>query len=206
MNAPEHEVAVVLLAAGASTRMGRPKQLLPYAGSTLLRHAVETAIASKCSPVIVVLGAEADACRGELSGLPVDCVENPNCAQGIGTSIHAGLSAVPTTVGAVVLTVCDQPLVTGEHIDALVDSYLAGAAIVASAYAGTIGVPALFSRAYFGGLARLGPTEGAKRLLTKHAAAVYAVDFEAGAVDIDTKADYRRRAPSPRTRRGASET
>lgn len=191
-------VAAIILAAGGSSRLGRPKQLLPYKGSTLLRHAVETALASRCRPVVVVLGANAPESRAAIEDLPATLVLNENWQAGMGSSIATGIAALAGeargAADAVLVMLCDQPNLTSAHLDRLTDSFLAGAEIVASEYAGTLGVPALFSRPYFFELAALDPTQGAKPLLVKHASSVVAVPFPAGEIDIDTPEDYERLA------------
>lgn len=188
-------IAVIVLAAGASTRMGEPKQLLPFDGSSLLRRAAETALASSCRPVIVVLGAHADAARRELGGLPVRAVENKEWAEGINSSIRAGIEAlnVVGTIEAVVVTLCDQPFVTGENINELVAEYRrTSAALVVAEYDGTLGVPALFARELFGELKHLRAGGGAKRLIAEHADRARRVRLTRAAIDVDTPQDYRK--------------
>lgn len=189
-------VAVIVLAAGASTRLGagRSKQLLRYQGRTLLRHSVEQALASSCRPVIVVLGAEVERCQRELAGLDVHVTINPAWADGMGSSIRAGMTALTAAAPgarAVVLTLCDQPLVGAAFIDRLVGRYRSEAAknggknaaengeesgdescesvdreiTVAAEYEGRPGVPALFPRSRFAELSRLDGAAGARQLL-----------------------------------------
>ena len=187
-------VGVVILAAGASTRMGTPKQLLPLQGRSFLRHAAETALASVCQPVVVVLGAYAERLRQEVEDLPVQVVENLRWAEGMSSSVGAGvaaLEATPDKISAVVLTLCDQPFVSAEVINQIVEAYhVTGKPIVASEYAGTLGVPALFSRTFFSELKALRRGEGAKQVIAKHAHEVFGVPFPEGAIDIDTPKDY----------------
>ena len=87
-------IALILLAAGSSTRMGEPKQLLLYKNQTLLRRAAEQAVKSGCDPIIVVLGSNAEQMKSELTNLPVQTIENPHWSRGIGTSIRAALSII----------------------------------------------------------------------------------------------------------------
>lgn len=187
-------VGVVILAAGASTRMGTPKQLLPLQGRSFLRQAAETALASVCQPIIVVLGAYAEQLRQEVENLPVQVVENLRWAEGMSSSVWAGvaaLDATPDKISAVVLTLCDQPFVSAQVINQIVEAYhVTGKPIVASEYAGTLGVPALFSRTFFSELKALRRGEGAKQVITKHAHEVFGVPFPEGAIDIDTPKDY----------------
>jgi molybdenum cofactor cytidylyltransferase len=185
-------VAAVVLAAGGSTRMGRPKQLLPWDGRTLLRHAVEVAGEAGCDPVVVVLGAAADRLRPELDGLPVTVVENPVWEQGPGSSVRVGLTAVGPA-DAVVFLVCDQPLVDAAHVRRLiVAERTTGRPMAASQYEDTLGVPALFARECIADLRALPPGAGARQLLARRPEAVAVVPFPAGAIDLDTPADYER--------------
>ena len=190
----KRNIAAVVLAAGSSSRMGRPKQLLRVGADTLLRHSVEQAIASSVCATFVVIGANAQQMRDELRELPAALVENARFAEGMGTSISAAIQAIerePSPFDAVVLLTCDQPNVSAESIDELIAEHARSAApLVASAYAGTLGVPALFARDYFSALRELPPETGAKEILMRHRDDVVAVQFEPAAVDIDTPADY----------------
>lgn len=187
---------LILLAAGGSSRLGRPKQLLLYQGRTLLRHAAETAFASGCRPVVVVLGAQADRLRAEIDGLEVVIAGNPDWALGMGSSVRAGLRALeeaaPDAAG-VVLMLCDQPLITAASLDALVQAHVdTNAPLVASEYGGTRGVPAFFGRALFPDLRALKGEQGAKAVLAAHASEAVALPLPAGVWDVDTASDYER--------------
>ncbi len=187
-------IAIVVLAAGASTRMGVPKQLLRVHGRSLVRHAVEAALGSSCRPVIVVLGAHGEAVQSELEGLPVRIVRNENWSQGLSTSIRAGIAALPSAPDspeAIVLTLCDQPFVGADSIEALVAAYRStGRPIVASQYGGTLGVPTLFSRALLPELLALEGDTGARQVIQAHASSVWPVPCPQGAVDLDTPEDH----------------
>lgn len=176
--------------------MGSPKQLLRVGPSTLLRRSVEQAIASSVRDTFVVIGANAEQMREELRGLPVRLVENERFAEGIGTSISAAIQTIERELpafDAVVLLTCDQPNVSVATIDELIAEHTrSGAALVASAYAETLGVPALFARDYFSVLSELPPDRGAKEILMQHPDEVVAVSSEPAAVDLDTPADYER--------------
>jgi molybdenum cofactor cytidylyltransferase len=142
-------VGAVILAAGASTRMGRPKQVLQLGGQTMLGRAASVALEAGCRPVVVVTGANAAACRESLRGLDVLEAENQRWEPGMSSSVRVGIKALvaanPQTA-AVVLMLCDQPLVTREIIAGLVVAYLeTGYSIVDSRYCyggsfGTAGV------------------------------------------------------------------
>ena len=192
----KRNIAAVVLAAGSSSRMGAPKQLLRIGSNTLLRRSVEQAMPSAARATYVVVGASAEHMRDELRELPVELVENTRFAEGIGTSISAAIHAIeraPSPFDAVVLLTCDQPHVSAASIDALIAEHARSAApLVASAYAGTLGVPALFARGYFAALRELPPNEGAKEILIRNRNAVVTVQFELAAVDLDTPTDYER--------------
>jgi molybdenum cofactor cytidylyltransferase len=175
--------------------MGRPKQLLPFRGRSLLRHAVEVAIEADCGPVIVVLGADAVRLRLELDGLPVEVIENREWKLGPGTSVRAAAEVAEANPGAaaIVFLLCDQPLVSPEYIRHLVEvSRVSGQPMVASGYAETLGVPALFARECFPALRELDPATGAKQLLARSPDVVAVVPFPDGEIDLDTPEDYAR--------------
>lgn len=187
-------IPAVLLAAGASQRLGRPKALLPYRGSTLVEQAAETLLAAECSPVLVVIGAEGDRIRARIRGLAVDTVECTAAREGMSASIRAGIEAlrasVPTASG-LVLALVDQPLMSAELIRRLVaDGGPTG--LAASDYGEAIGPPAYFGRDLFGELASLSGDRGAKRVLQAHRDRLRLVPFPGGALDVDREADYER--------------
>jgi molybdenum cofactor cytidylyltransferase len=188
------KIGAAILAAGASVRMGRPKQLLLYRGKTLIRRAAEAALASVCHPVVVVIGAHAGPVKEELEGLPVLTVDNHQWGKGMGTSIRSGLGALvaadPKLEGAVIM-LCDQPFVDAGVVNRLADARReTGKNIVASEYRGARGVPALFSRELFAEIAGLDAAEGARRIIGNHPHDVATVSFPGAAVDIDTPYDY----------------
>lgn len=181
---------LILLAAGQSARMGQPKQLLPFQGRPLIRHACEVALASTCRPVVVVIGERAAQMRTALAGLPVEICENVNWAQGIGSSIHAGVQIADTgNWDALVLALADQPMIRPEIYDELVKRH---APVVASQYAGTVGVPALFTRCMFPALLALDPNQGCKSVILANRQTAVLVDCPEAEVDVDTPEDYQR--------------
>src|SRR5438093_994070 len=145
-----NRVAAVVLAAGGSSRMGSPKQLLGWNGESLVRRAAKMAIASRCMAVFVVVGAYAEAVAREIEDLPVTRVENPRWLDGMGSSIRVGVEAVAAAhppFDAVLITLADQPAVTSALLDRLISAgEKAPAGLVACEYAGTIGAPALFAQ------------------------------------------------------------
>ena len=194
-------IGAVVLAAGASSRFGAPKQLLPFRGETLVRRAVRAATDGGCTPVIVVVAESGPAIRAELREIAALAIDNPDWQRGLGTSVRRGtqfaIESAPD-VDALVLMVCDQPLIESSAIAALVAEYeRSGKPIVASSYAATLGVPALFDRSCFGALLALPDESGAKALIAARPDDVAHVPFEAGAVDIDTPSDFQRLQARP---------
>ena len=185
---------MIILAAGGSRRLGTPKQLVQFKGETLLRRIVREAMSSGCSPVVVVLGSEADRSRDEISGSDVLIAANPLWERGMGGSIKRGLNALKASgspVDAAVICACDQPFVTADIIAQLASRfYQTGKAVIASGYEQTIGVPALFSKDMFPILLELDDASGAKAMINRQDAEI--IPFPAGAFDIDTMADVQR--------------
>lgn len=187
---------LVLLAAGASKRLGKPKQELQYQGRTLLQHAVHAALESACKPIVVVLGANAERISPETEtpDPAVVTVHNPEWQEGMASSIRFGLTkliALEPEVSDAIFMVCDQPYVEAALLDKLIQTKLAsGKGIVACAYGDTLGTPALFDKAYFSELMALKGKGGAKEFLFRYNSDTVSVPFPQGAVDIDTAADY----------------
>jgi molybdenum cofactor cytidylyltransferase len=190
----DQNIGIVILAAGASTRMGTPKQLLRYQKRSLLRHTIEVALASVCRPIVVVLGAYAQLIKSDISQLSIQIVENLQWNEGISSSIRAGIQELKTSypdVEAVIVTLCDQPFISTEIINQLALAYhLTNQPIIACEYAETLGVPALFSDRLFSELMTLIGGEGAKQIIKKHSQEVFIISFPEGATDIDTPKEY----------------
>ncbi|HEV3471302.1 MAG TPA: nucleotidyltransferase family protein [Pyrinomonadaceae bacterium] len=194
-------VGAVILAAGSSSRMGRPKQSLTFGGLSLLRRAALAALGAGCRPVVVVTGAHAEQSRGELRGLDVREAVNERWETGMASSVRAGLETLlraDAGAAAVVLMLCDQPYVTAEVVGRLVAAHRAtGSPVVASRYGGSFGAPALFARAVFAELARLEGEAGAKQVIKSHAAEAHYVPFPGGEMDVDTPDDFSRLQSAP---------
>jgi molybdenum cofactor cytidylyltransferase len=193
MGSNSASVGLILLAAGASTRMGTAKQLLPYRGRSLLRYMAEVAIGSKCQPIVVVLGAQSDRIKPEIATLPLQIALNDRWSSGMGTSIRAGVEQIAAvkSLDAVIVMLCDQPLVTSFHLNRLIAAYeTTHPPAIASAYASMLGVPALFDRSLFPDLLSLNANVGAKYLIEQYGDRVYPVPFPEGAIDLDTPEDY----------------
>ena len=186
-------VGAVVRAAGGSLRLGRPKQLLMFQGETLIRRAVRAAAEAGCEPVVVVVGQDGEAIRSELQSTSAMFSENREWERGPGTSIRRGVEQLPTSVDAVVLLACDQPFVDPAIVRMLIDAREeTGKPIVASRYANTLGIPALFDRTKFEALLALPADTGAKNLIRAQPQDVAAIAFEQGATDIDTPEDFAR--------------
>ncbi len=189
------EFAVVLLAAGSSSRMGQSKQLLSIDGKPLLLKAVDAALGSGANKTFVLLGSNDAAHRKIIDHLPLEIIFNPDWEKGMGTSLRVGVSNALKMIPemeAVIIVVCDQPLVTSLHLKTLIQKYrTTKKAIIASAYENTIGVPALFNRSVFQKLLNLEDGHGAKKILMDMAESVELVDFPGGAIDLDTPEDCR---------------
>ncbi|AXY72488.1 nucleotidyltransferase family protein [Paraflavitalea soli] len=189
--------AVLLLAAGASSRMGQPKMFLTYQGKTLLQHTVEVA-AGISHPVFVVAGEQYQAMETALAGFPVQLIHHEQWQQGIGSSIAAGIHGILRagyTPDAVIITVCDQPFLHTELLQEMIMvQALSGKGMVACAYSDTLGTPVLFRKQYQAALQKLNGQQGAKRLLQQFPDDVATVLFSQGSIDIDTPEDYERLA------------
>jgi len=190
-------VAGVLLAAGSSRRLGRPKQLARLRGEPLVRRAARALVDAGCAPVFAVTGARARSVETALDGLPVECVLNAAFRDGLASSIRVGVDVVRLATppcDGVLLSVVDQPAVDAALLRTLIERFeeALGVRAVACAYAGGLGVPALFPRALFRELTALYGDTGAKPLLEARAEEVIAVPFPAGAQDVDTAEDLSR--------------
>ena len=183
----------VILAAGRSSRLGRPKQLLPLAGRPLLVHTVRHAVASALDEVVLVLGHEAIRIADAVGEWGQRLVINRDYASGMSSSLKVGLGALYPTTEAVLFLLGDLPQVTTEIIDAVLRAFReTGGPIVAAEYGGRVGNPVLFARELFPDLAGLSGDEGARVLLHSHSTRVVRVPVGSGAPprDVDTEADY----------------
>lgn len=191
---PQSAVATIILAAGASRRMGQPKQLLPYRGQTLLSHVAQCAIASPCSPVIVILGANAEKIEPQIAQVSLKLLKNNYWKEGISSSIRYGITYIQNqylNIDAVVFLTCDQPFISAELIEQLIVAYhLTNKPIIASQYGETLGIPALFDRTFFSALMQLQGDRGAKKIIQQYPDLVNKIDFPQGKIDLDTFEDY----------------
>ena len=196
-------VATIILAAGSSTRLGEPKQLLYQNGTTLVRHMTDIALSLRAGPVVVVLGANQEKVEPELVGLPVIMPVNTGWGEGLASSLRVGLAALPNEpIDAFLILLTDQPHVTADLLRQLINAAQeTGRGIVASRYRTTagaavrpaepvhLGVPALFSIRYKTEFMALIGDVGARKLIRQHPGDCVEVAFPLGAVDLDTPQD-----------------
>ncbi len=184
----------VILAAGAATRMGQLKQLLPYRGRTLVEHAVDQAQLAGLGPVVVVLGASAPLVREAVEGTSAAWVVNENWRSGMGSSLTTGIAkllAIAPDISAVAILLADQPRVTAHDLSAMSRKLETSCApMIAASYAGTVGVPALFRNTEFEKLKNLAPEAGARALLRGGETEIQFYPLPEAAIDIDTPADF----------------
>ncbi|MDI1243504.1 MAG: nucleotidyltransferase family protein [bacterium] len=191
----EPMIAGLLLAAGGSSRLGRPKQLVEFEGKTLIRRAAEALIGAGCSPVYVVLGAEVERPHQELYGLGVHFVINDSWQVGMGSSIARGMGVIISTKpspDAVLISLCDHPFVTAESLRPFLTAFRQSRTdLVAASYNDNIGVPALFSARFFGALSALDGKIGAQELIRNSSHAL-TIPLPEAAIDIDVPEDLLR--------------
>jgi len=187
-------IPAILLAAGASRRLGRPKQLVRVAGETLLERTLRVVRESGAGPTLAVLCAHRDAIQTAIDLAAVRVVVNPEWEQGIATSIRVGLRAAQEQVSdatGILMLVCDQPKLNAEHLRILIAVHERAVepSIVASLYAGIAGIPAIFPASQFSRLLGLQGDAGARYLLRDPGCPLISVPFEGGEVDLDTPYD-----------------
>lgn len=189
-----NNTALIILAAGSSSRLNGIKQLLSFHHKTLLQHVIDEAVASGAKPVIVVTGANADEIVKSLKQQQAEIIYNENWKEGMASSIVAGLQQaihLNHELEGVIFTVCDQPFVARNLFTQLYEMQQSNPTkVVACAYAGTIGTPVLFTKKYFDELMKLNGDEGAKKILRSNIADVVTIEFPGGTIDIDTPNDY----------------
>ena len=186
------KTGIIILAAGSSSRMGEPKQLMMYKNKTFLQHIIAEAKNVNLEPVICVTGYQSDLIKKSLMGMDVSIVYNPQWPEGMGSGISAGIKQLLVSdVDSVILAVGDQPYVSSDlfkTMQKLKDQ--SGKGIVACSYAGTLGTPVLFGKDYFSQLKSLSGNQGAKNIVKLNMSDVCPIEFEKGSIDIDTKEDY----------------
>lgn len=186
-------ISIVILAAGRSTRLGEPKQLLPLGGKPLLAHTIANALATAPGEVIVVLGHRAESIRAVVERPDIRFVINPKFAEGQSTSVIAGLEAVHPASDGVMFLLGDQPEVGYETIVKLIDAFKeTSEPIVAPLYGGVMGNPVLFRRELFPELLGVSGDEGARAVIRKDPTRVFRLTLRDGPppADVDTREDY----------------
>ena len=185
---------ILILAAGQSNRLGRPKQLLKYNGSRFIKRVTEIAIATECSPVVIVLGAYADQIQSELTMNGIHVLINAHWQEGMASSIREGLKELVRLnekIDGVVVLVCDQPYLKTKHINALIQLQAQkNLPAVSCSYEGVLGTPALFHKSLFQQLLNLQGDSGAKKILSSFNSEIGIVEFDEGVFDVDTESDY----------------
>jgi molybdenum cofactor cytidylyltransferase len=185
---------IVILAAGASTRLGKPKQLLLHNGKTLLNHAVEQAINSNADAVVVILGKDADIFKKEFDEKKVHVVSNIEWKEGMGSSARLGLETLlehKPYIDAIIFMVCDQPHINSSILNELIATQQKTTKqIITCDYGESIGPPALFHRKYFPELMKMQGDTGARNIIQQNMNDVATILFPEGKIDIDTAEDY----------------
>lgn len=187
------KIALLILAAGASSRMGSPKQLLKWGDSTLLNHSINQAINSKAMGVFVVLGANHEIISKSIENTSVSLLENDDWKQGMGNTIAYGITHIQgLDYDGVLLMLADQPQVDTSFLNQLIDTFQSNSKnIIATAYSNGNGVPALFDKLYFKELCAFEGNKGAKSLIQDSLNKVLSISPKAPFLDIDTKEEYK---------------
>lgn len=186
-------VPAVIIAAGSSSRLGRPKQLVVFEGEKLLERAIRVALESGAQPVFVVLGANRAEIEAAMDLSAVRLIVNENWQEGMASSIRSGIKALENhspDASGVLLMVCDQPRLTTKHLERMLAGFRrSSASAIASRYAGKRGIPAIFPRAAFGELLALRGDQGARRLLSDARRKVIEIELDGGELDVDRTDD-----------------
>jgi molybdenum cofactor cytidylyltransferase len=188
-------IGIAILAAGGSSRMGQPKQLLPFQNKTLIEHVVSAATDSLCDPIVLVLGAYSERIIATIH-VParVHIEVNEQWQEGLASSLRAGVQALrrlDDCIDGMIVSLADQPFVSANIFDALISEFQQSAKlIVASRYSDAVGPPALFHRSLLDELLQTTGDKGARRIVEKYADQVRALEFSQGSVDLDTIDDY----------------
>jgi CTP:molybdopterin cytidylyltransferase MocA len=178
------KAAAIVLAAGASRRLGEPKQLVRLAGEALVERTARICREAGCDPVVVVLGASADEIRKQCTFAGAEILVNDDWAEGMGSSVRTGIKALDDDVDGCVVVTCDMPAVSVDHLRELMRT----GEKTASTYAGRRGVPAFFPRSSFAQLMELRGDTGARDLLKE----ARGVELKGGEIDLDTADDLAR--------------
>jgi molybdenum cofactor cytidylyltransferase len=188
-----NKIGAIVMAAGSSSRLGQPKQLLIFQGETLLERAIAATEGVDFAEYVLVLGGNADQIQSTIDLSNSKVLINHNWSSGMASSMQLGLNYLIENhqIDAVVILLCDQPFTHKEILNSLIARYKeTKKGIISSKYGETLGVPALFDKKYFGEMLELISSEGAKKIIFSHREDMDSVDFPLGAIDIDTQEDY----------------
>ena len=190
---PAAIVAAVILAAGAASRMGRPKLLLPWQGEPLIRHSARTALQAGLEPVIVVTGAAAEEMKSALAGLNLQLAHNPDWKKGQSTSVRVGVESLNAQIDAVIFLLGDQPFVTADLLHGLVQAYQKSQPLILAPFVREKRAnPVLFDRRVFTDLLGLQGDAGARTIFAQYPPSPYPWPDERLLFDVDTPEDYQR--------------
>ena len=185
---------IIILAAGASTRLGKPKQLLQYRGKTLLAHAINEAVNSNADAVVVVLGKDANLFKKEIDERKIRGAINSSWEEGMASSLRLGMDTLlkdKPYIDAVIFMVCDQPHISSSVLNELITTQQKTTKqIVTCNYGDSMGPPALLHKKYFEELMKLSGDAGARKIIQKNMNDVATILFPEGNIDIDTEQDY----------------
>ncbi|MEM7297650.1 MAG: nucleotidyltransferase family protein [Bacteroidota bacterium] len=191
----QSSIGVIVLAAGESKRLGKPKQLLTYQNTSLLQRVIDISDGIKAISKVVILGAHADKISSEINNHSLEVLINEDWAEGIASSIRTGISALlksKSSVKGALFLLSDQPHLTHDHLKNLLSIHRNDQpCITGSHYADQVGVPVIFSHHYFDELIELTGDQGAKKIVVKHPDAIQHIVLEGGEIDIDTIDDYK---------------
>lgn len=195
MQDTDMNTAILILAAGTSSRMGQIKQLLPWKKTTLLGNAIENAQHIENSDVFVVLGAHSEKIKEGVAISSVVYIDHTDWEKGLGSSIAYGMQCIEATerkYSRVLIMLCDQPLIDSVYLNTMVDTFKnIEKGIVATAYGDSVGVPTIFDKKYIPELVELGEDEGAKKIIGKHKTDVSIINPGGKEIDLDTLEEYK---------------
>ena len=188
-----NKYAILILAAGNSKRLGRPKQLVKWNESTLLNHTIVQASKVDNADTYIALGGNQSDIRPSIMGEAI-ILDIPNWQDGMGTTISSSLNQIDSDIyDGVILCVCDQPYISNEVFDKLINAFEnRTSSIIVSQYKTDSGPPTLFAKKYYPNLLHLQGDSGAKRIIRKHINEVSFISFENGDIDIDTEDDVKK--------------
>lgn len=184
---------IIILAAGSSKRLGKPKQLVKFQNNTLISRAVELAISTNIQNINIVLGANSSLISEEIKDFPIKICINEKWQDGMSSSIQCGLQNLldkTPTISAILVMLCDQPLITVEHLNSIINKFtVSDKPIVTSRYNNINGVPAIFSSEIFDDLLKIEGDKGARNLIERFTDLVETIDIPDAEFDIDTPED-----------------